>query len=432
MQTVAPPRPRGPRPGRPPRLRQDLETIFLEVIGWSLMVGWGEQYLTPLALAFGVPEAYSGLVYTLPFLAGGMLQLGVPLLTRAIGSYRPVVVLLCGIQAATLLGLSGAAWCGGLPLPLLALLLWLYWGAGLGTGPGWLTWMDTLIPAPIRARFLAHRTLVARVTMGLSMLLSGWILETWSQAGLRLTGFAILMGVAGLSRLVSALLLARQSNVDISVEEAPWVSPSYLWSRRDPSSGGPFLSFLLVFLGSTAIALPLLPAWMLRQNQVGYLAFSWIAAAPLLARLLVLKAFGRVAAQRGPLPVVTFGASLSALVTLLWTLPGGVGFYLGVGALAGAAEAGYGLGSFLMFFTAIRRHERCSVMSLYNLAVGATLTLGALLGGWLLSTLGENLWGYRVVFGVSALCQFLSLGLLRQIWKTSPVHFPVEAPPKSS
>lgn len=419
MTTSAVASPVVPRPPlrrrRPPALRRDLRLVFVEVMGWAVMVGWGEQNLTPLALALGVRESLSGLVHTVPFLLGAALQLGVPALVRRSGTLRPVVVGLAALQALALLALAAAALRGAVWLPLLLGILVLYWGAGLGTGPPWMTWMDTLLPRPVRARFFARRTVLARLTMGASLLGAGWVLERATAAGARLGGFAVLMAVAAAARVASAALLAKQSDVPATPDEVRDVPLGVLFSRKVVRRDGRLVLFLLAFVGAGAIAMPLLPAFLLEQRKVGYMAWSVLAAAPFLARLVALPFIGSVAARRGPEVVLAWGVTLACAVPAAWVLcPDHLGAYLVLAFLAGAIESAHVLGSFLLVFEAVRREERCSIMASYNLAVGLSLTLGAGIGGGLLRFLGEGADAYTAVFLLAGAGQALSLVLLRR------------------
>src|SRR6185436_5732729 len=67
-----------PMRGRRSPLRRDLCRVYAEGVAWSVMVGIGETYFPAFALALGMGEVGSGLIATLPLLAGGVLQLVTP------------------------------------------------------------------------------------------------------------------------------------------------------------------------------------------------------------------------------------------------------------------------------------------------------------------------------------------------------------------
>lgn len=383
------------------------------------MMGWGEQYLSPLALALGVRESLSGLVTTVPYVLGALVGLQVPRLVRAAGSYRRPVAGLALVQGLAFLPLVGACLAGSIAFPALLAVLGVYYAAGLATGPPWMAWADTLIPRVVRPRFFAYRTVLARVVMGLSLLASGALLEAATARGQRLAGFAVLMSIAFLARMGSAFLLSRQSDVPAPDEEVKDVPFTVLFSREQRRRDGDLVVFLLAFSGAASVAMPLLPALMLEQRHLGYAAWSWIAATPFLARVLVLPAIGHLAATRGASTVLAAGAGCAGLVPLLYLAPLGLPYYLAVAFLEGAAGSAHTLGGFLLLFEEIRSEERCSIMAKFNVAVGAAMAAGAALGGLLLRALGEGLPAYQAVFVVGGLGSFASLVLLRRFLASS-------------
>ena len=209
-------------------------------------------------------------------------------------------------------------------------------------------------------------------------------------------------------------MLSRQSDVPAPAEEVKEVPFTVLFSRKTRRRDGQLVLFLLAFLGATSIAIPLLPALMLEQRGLSYTHWSWLAATPFLARVLALPWIGHLAATRGAHVVLVIGAAGAGLVPLLYLAPLGLPYYMGVAFLEGTAGAAHTLGGFLLLFEEIRSEERCSIMSKFNVAVGAAMAAGAGCGGLLLRILGEGLPAYQVVFATGAVATFSSLVLLRR------------------
>ncbi len=132
-----------------PRLRQDLRAILGDGASFSVMVGVGETYLPAFILAIGLGEVASGLVTTLPLLAGAMLQLVSPAAVRMLGSHRRWVVTCAVSQSLSFVPLIVASLLGHIHLLVAFAAAAVYWGAGLGTSPAWNTWVSTIIPARV-------------------------------------------------------------------------------------------------------------------------------------------------------------------------------------------------------------------------------------------------------------------------------------------
>jgi hypothetical protein len=68
----------------------------------------------------------------------------------------------------------------------------------------------------------------------------------------------------------------------------------------------------------------------------------------------------------------------------------------------------------LMFFEAIPRQDRASVLTFYNFGNAAALVAGGLIGAVVLQLGGEHPTAYLVLFGLSSLARLCTVLLLRQ------------------
>src|SRR4029453_11863348 len=125
-------------------LRRNLRRIYSDAIAFSVMVGAGETYLAAFVLALGMGELATGLVASIPMLAGAFLQLISPAAVRKLGSHRRWVVLCAIAQASSFIPLTAAALYGRIHVAAVFAIAALYWGAGMATGPAWSTWAGTL------------------------------------------------------------------------------------------------------------------------------------------------------------------------------------------------------------------------------------------------------------------------------------------------
>src|SRR4030095_9450691 len=110
-------------------VRSDLRAITADGAAFSVMVGVGETYLVPFALALGIAAGQASLLATLPVLAGSPPPLPAPRGRRRAAA------------APAVLFAVGAA----------------YGGFGMATGRAWNAWVGTIVPARLRARFFARR-----------------------------------------------------------------------------------------------------------------------------------------------------------------------------------------------------------------------------------------------------------------------------------
>src|SRR6516165_9799517 len=134
-------------------LRKNLRNSLSDGAAFSVMVGIGETYFPAFVLALGMGEIAAGLVASVPLLVGAVLQLVSPAAVAWLGSNRRWVVACVVIQAASFVPLVAAGLWGHMPVIGVFAAVSLYWAAGLGAGPAWNTWMETVVPFRVRAPF---------------------------------------------------------------------------------------------------------------------------------------------------------------------------------------------------------------------------------------------------------------------------------------
>jgi MFS family permease len=81
--------------------------------------------------------------------------------------------------------------------------------------------------------------------------------------------------------------------------------------------------------------------------------------------------------------------------------------------ISGLAWAAYELGMLLMFFEAIPRQDRASVLTFYNFGNAAALVVGGLIGATVLQLGGETHATYLALFGLSSCARACTVLLLR-------------------
>jgi len=393
-------------------LRHDLTYIHTDAIAASVMVGTGETYIAAFALALGLGDIVAGIVASGPLLAGAFLQLVSPYAVRRLGSHRRWVVLTASLQAASFLPLVVAAITGHLSAFGLLAIATFYWASGMAAGPAWNTWVGTIVPRSLRARFFARRSRVGQAALLAGLLVGGAILQYGESTGRKLLGFALLFAVAGLARAVSAWLLAHQSEPDPLVERVTggldFVPPAATPGNRR------LLAYLLAVQTTVHIAAPFFTPYMLGKSALGlsYVGYMTLIAASFVSKIFALPWLGHFSAQYGARRLLRLAGVAVVPLPALWTFSNDYNFLLGIQLFSGIAWGAHELATFLLFFDAIRPEERTRLLTWFNLASATAMVTGASLGGWLLKTHGANLPGYATLFWISAGARMLTLPLL--------------------
>lgn len=394
-------------------LRRSLQASVADGIAWSVMTGCGEWYIPALALASGSTGIAAGLIATLPFLAGALLQTAAPRwIERARSNRRWVAWCVTG-QGLSLLLFSATAWAGGAPTWLLFAIATLYWATGLASGPAWLTWMGSMVPGRIRAGFFAARGAYINGALLLSILGAGAILERAKAERTDLMGFAALFAIAGGARLLCTYFVSLQREpVPLPPGRRP-VPVRELPSLFARMPGVRTLLFILLFSVAMQIAGPFFAPFVLKQAGMSYQAFAVLSALPFLGKALATAPFGLIAKRWGSIPLLWIGSLGLVPVTGLW-MGGTWEWLLAAQALAGVALAAFDLAGSILFVEAIPENERTGIMTHYFVAASLGAAAGSAIGAGWLSAFGEVQSSYLAAFGLSIAARTLSLLVLRK------------------
>lgn len=395
---------RSPTP-REPRLRDDLSSIATEGACHSTMVGLGEQYLPPFALAMGMGELAAGLITTIPLMMGGFLQLATPIGVRWAGSNRRWVVFGASLQAISFVPLIVGALTGTTPTALAFCSAAIYWGAGLATIPAWNTWMSTVVPHRCRAKYFAARTRITQAALLAAFVAGGFALQAAKSTRYLPVVFAILFAIASLARAISAWFLARQSEPMPLPAGQRLLGPRELFTRIRQTSIGRLLLFLTMMQGGVQIAGPFFGPFMLRQLQFSYGSYVTLIAVALIAKSLAGPVIGRSVNRWGTRRLLWWGALGIVPLSALWLISNNFWYLMVVQAVGGVAWSAYELAMLLLFLEALNATERTSILTSFQCMQSLSSACGSLLGGALLRVLGPSPGSYFLLFALSSLCR---------------------------
>lgn len=393
-----------------------MKLSLADATAFNVMVGIGETYFPAFALALNKGELISGLIATLPMLAGATLQLVSPKALAAFGSYRKWVAMCATVQALSLVPLAMFAFQHGMPTFLLFLCASLYWAAGQATVPAWNTWVEVLIPNKIRAPFFAYRTRLAQFGMLAGLIGGGAAMQWGKREHVLLDVFGVMFVIAAVARFISASCLANQTDakmlphfrdhVPIDADRKP---------RLLTSANKRLLSYVFTMQGAVYLSGPYFTAYMLKHLHLEYSEFVLLIASSYVARILVLRGMGVFAHKAGPHRLLWIGAIGITPLPAMWLVSNDFLFLLVLQIVGGFVWAAHELAMALLFIDAIPRHARVSVLAIYNFGNSAAMASGTILGAMILYRFGEVPATYLAIFGISSLVRIVALCLLKRV-----------------
>lgn len=404
-----------------PALQRDLAISVGDGAAYGLMVGIGETYLSAFALALGLGEVYAGLLASLPILFGSLLQLSSPWGVRQFGSHRRWVVFCAGLQACCFLPLIAAALRGWIDRYSLMLIASVYWGASLGTGPAWNTWMGNVVPAPIRATFFARRSRINQALIFVGFLGGGLALQAGKSAGPRQTElmFVLVFAISFLARFISAACLYAQRETPPEPKTLRDLSGKIIRTRLFTGVSGRLLAFAVLMQAGVYFCGPYFSPYMLKTLGMEYWEFAVLLSVSFVTKFLCLPFWGAYAHRVGAQQLLWIGAIGIVPLSGGWLISSNFYYLMALQLFGGATWGAYELALFLLFFETIPARERTAILTWYNLANSAALATGSLFGGLLLEALEVTPEAYLTVFVVSSVLRGLSVLLLFSMPKTA-------------
>ncbi len=392
-------------------IRRDLAASCVDGCMFSVMVGAGETYFPAFALALGVDKVTAGLVATVPMLVGAALQLVSPWAVRRLGSDGRWVVATAAAQAAVFVPLVVAASLGAMPTVLLFAVISLYWGAGFASGPSWTTWIETLVPARIRERYFARRTIWCYVCLVAALGLGGGALSLGEDHGRPLLAFAALFVAAGVARVVSSRRLAAQREPVPRPPGERHLSMTELFTAPEHRAARRLIVFLLAMFATTQIAQPFVTSYLRGELRLPYTTFAALLAVPYVARVAALPWLGRVAQRLGARRLMWIGALSLAPAGAMWAVSANAWWIALAQTATGFALAAFELANLLLWFETIPPDRRTSVLTTYQFWYATAFVAGSVVGSVLLLSFGEGRAAFVALFLVSAAARLAAASL---------------------
>lgn len=349
------------------------------------------DYLTSLG---GRP--YVGLIIALFTLTAGLSRPFSGKITDTIGrvpvmAFGSVVCFVCGLLYPYLLTVWGF------------LMLRLVHGFSTGTKPtATSAYVADVVPAERRGEAMGALGIFTATGMSIGPTIGGWLAQSQSLTVLFYTSSAFaLLSILILLRLPETLPVKQRFSFRLLR-----LTRAELFDRQ---ATHPFVVMLLQSFGS-GVVLTVVPAL---GTSVGLTNKGLFFTVYTVASLLVRLAFSRASDRYGRVSVLTISTAVLALSLVMLVFTSSQEMYFAAAIVYGLS---WGMNSpTIQAWTADLSDDatRGRAMATMYIALEAGIGLGALLAGWLFTTLS---WGVQASFGLSALLALIAVGYLTRLW----------------
>jgi MFS family permease len=378
----------GLRPVRRPGAR-----VVREALGFSVTEGVFATVTQVLVATFAIPAlltvgagemGVAALTGCYALLCAGA-QLYAPRLGARLESRRSMVRWAVAAQAAACAVFALTGYLPGGAAVVAAVAAYGVYGVcgHIGFSP-WASWMSDLVPARVRSRHFALRGMLLGAVHGGVALAAGYALTLLygTPRNAPWAAFAFLFATAAAFRLVCPVLLGRQFEPPVS-QRPPLRDFSYLQFLSKVGRGN-FANFaicLALLHGGSYLTYAFFQVYFLRDLGYDYATFAVLPCCSLVATMIFVRFWGRVAERWGNRTVLRLCTCALALIPALYLLPPALPFFLAAYALGGACWAGVNLASFsyVMEASTPRRRIRCYAFMMATMLLvmgGCMLTAG--------------------------------------------------------
>ena len=364
---------------------------IIDGAAYSVMFGFGEQYVVPFAIRLGATNSQIGILSSVPSFIGSLFQILGAKLTDQWRSRKKIVTFFVFFQALTLLPLFIIPFLTK-SVTVLTIIFMFYMIFANIVGPAWGSWMGDIVKEGERAKYFSKRNKTIVTSMMISVLAAGIILHTFDNINIWI-GFGILFSVAFIGRIISTLYLSKQLEPKYIPPQSETFSLREFLHRMPHSNFGNFALYRSLMAFSVMIASPFFVVYVLKTLQFSYIQYTAIVLVPMLVKVLTMTYWGKYSERFGSKRIMTVSGMVIAIIPLLWFIFGllfentHLIFYLILlaEAISGFAWAGFELTTFNYMLETASPQKRAKAFAYFNVMFGTMVLFGGLIGSWLVS-----------------------------------------------
>jgi MFS family permease len=374
-------------------LRDTLARSRKEAFASAIMTGTCDNYLGAFAVALKASLAQMGWLTAAPQLVGAVFQLLSVWLCQHVSRRRAIVTGI-SLQASAVFGMMCVAlWTPAHSVLWLIGLAMIYQASANFVQPQWRGWMGSVVPARRRGAFFAGRTRLTMITSLGVFAAGGALLGIFDKYGSVFSGFALMFLAAATGRGVSAWHMRHMYDPDLE-QESPAVDLKATATRIRSAFAHPtFRRYSLFVAGmqaAVAVSGPFFSVYMLRDLDYSYWQFSANTGTSILTQFFTLGIWGRICDRWGNRFVMVSSSLLMPVLPMLWLGSTNPYYLMCVQVISGIAWGGFALSTANYLYDL--RPPRADFASYAAVQSGLSalgVFLGALLGGYLATHLGE-------------------------------------------
>ena len=347
------------------------------------MFGFAENYIIPFAVLFGANAFQVSLITATSQLgiAGGQLT-GAKFIQRF--KKRKVLAMICvSIHALSWLGVFYGTW---LTRSVWVILMFFTAGflAGNFAAPGWVSWMNDLVPPQIRGRFWGFRNRAIGITQFAAITLAGVLLFFAAKGKWEISAFGILFTLAAVARGFSLRPLSKQYEPPMTVPEKSEEFRFLVFlTKLRTTNFGRFALFSFFMTFSVNIMGPLVSVHLLKSLQFNYLQYMAVIMAAIVFSFVAMNYWGPLTDRYGNYRILTATAIALPILPIGFVVLKSAPWLVLVQIFSGFVWAGFNLSTANFIYDAVRKKNISKIFAYFNTVNNVAAFAGSLTGGFL-------------------------------------------------
>jgi MFS family permease len=411
------------------RIKKSLWYSILDGTFCSMMIGFGESFLSAFAVFLNATNFQLGLLGSLPPALGSISQLWSNKLIKLFNySRKRLVYTGAFFQGLMYLAFMLVFFLGELRVFHLIIFASIYWIFGMILGPAWSSWMGDLVEENKRGTYFGRRNKMAGFATFASFMLGGYILQQFADKDMQYIGFVVIFSLALASRIISFIYLTKKYEPKFRIIRAAEFTFIDFLKQARFRNYGLFALYLCFMNFAVFLAGPYFIAYMLHDLKMNYLSFTIVTATALIVRFLSMPLWGRASDRYGNKRILSFSGFLMPLTPVLWLFSTNILYIIFIQIFAGFIWAGFEIASFNFIFDTTSPQKRTTCIAYYNVLNGVAIFLGAVLGSIIIKY-NQLFWSsYLLVFLLSGILRyfasFIFIPKLREVRKVEYIEYP--------
>ncbi|MBU3907296.1 MAG: MFS transporter, partial [Nanoarchaeota archaeon] len=380
----------------------------------SLTSGFGNNYITPFALALNSSNLQIGFISSFVSLISPLSQIyGSKLMEKQ--NRKNIIIKFVFLQALMwlpILSLIFFFWKDigreYLPYALIFFYLLLTLLGSIATPP-WFSLMGDLVPENKRGIYFSIRNRINGAVALISALAAAFILDFFKTKGFALIGFTILFSIAIFGRLKAVALFKKHYEPKLSLGKRYYFSFTDFLKKGTKTNFGKFVIYASFFYFSVMIASPFFAVYMLKDLNFNYKMFMLISMSATIYSLIFITLIGKLSNKFGNKNMLKLSTIFISLTPLLWLFSRNI-FYLlfFTELISGIGWATFNLSSNNFIYDSVRPNHRGLCIAYYNILLGVGMFAGAMIGGFLTQYVPINFMNkFLFVFLISSVLRAL-------------------------